>query len=829
MIFRFKKFTAHLRFVAAIAVCVAAPLCAVAEKTSTALAANAFYNQALLAMDEGIPQVGIQKLNECLAGKLAPQDRAEVLLQLARAEFSADRASDALKTIQRLPLPLGESANFLKARALTATGRWSEACGIYQSLAAQPGAPLVYRLGEAECLRETNRTAEAIRLLEPLAANENAPAILKLRLADYYLAQKQAEKCDALLQTVAAFSPLEKKWRAYIAGRLMLAQGKNSDALLAFDEVFATPEGLTENLLVGAVLGRAEATLATKGPEVADNVIEDFIRQHPDVAGIDILFRRLDEIYRMEKDPSDSELQKWSENNPAHRAGLATFYLAKNYWREQKTDAALRAIDAFIATYPQHALLAEAHLLRGRILIDQQKIAPALQSFQTAILLADDSEVIAEAEMSAATAHFKQREFAQAQVLFRSAAQHSERFWQRAIFNSALSWLNQANYDKFLGDYKELSGRFPDSELRSELVLEEGLLQARSGDPRAAGTLQIFIRDFPKHPRLADASLALAEIAYLAPSQNLALANDYLKVAYTAPKGGDTQERANYLAIFMAESDKNRDENSVVKLCQQFIRTHPASPLLADVRMKLGQVWFHREDYPDAQTQFETLAHEIPGSPFAEAALYLAAQSALKTMNTERALELFEEVKKFNGPLKNYALQQQAILKSRLGSNKEAIILYDNILAAKPDGELKFAALCGRGDNYFLLGGADAKNFDQALAAFNELATQPDVPASWRNQALYMKGKCLEKENKPSEALAAYYDVLQPPANRAEAPEYLWFYKAGFDAAHILESQEQWKPALAVYKKLAATTGPRAEEAKARVTQLRLEHFIWEE
>ena len=58
--------------------------------------------------------------------------------------------------------------------------------------------------------------------------------------------------------------------------------------------------------------------------------------------------------------------------------------------------------------------------------------------------------------------------------------------------------------------------------------------------------------------------------------------------------------------------------------------------------------------------------------------------------------------------------------------------------------------------------------------------------------------------------------------------EYFWFYKAGFDACRLSESREQWKTAIAIYQKMAAMEGPRAEEAKERMTQLRMEHFIWD-
>jgi len=155
--------------------------------------------------------------------------------------------------------------------------------------------------------------------------------------------------------------------------------------------------------------------------------------------------------------------------------------------------------------------------------------------------------------------------------------------------------------------------------------------------------------------------------------------------------------------------------------------------------------------------------------------------------------------------------------------------LYDDILGAKPDADLKFAALCGKGQNYFLLGGDDPKYFDQAIAAYTELASQPDGPAYWRNQALYYKGKCYEKLNKQNEALAAFYDVIQPPGKRNDSPEYFWYYKAGFDAARLMEEQGEWKSAIGIYQKMASLQGPRAEEAKSRAEQLRLDHFIWEE
>src|SRR5690606_15207256 len=111
-------------------------------------------------------------------------------------------------------------------------------------------------------------------------------------------------------------------------------------------------------------------------------------------------------------------------------------------------------------------------------------------------------------------------------------------------------------------------------------------------------------------------------------------------------------------------------------------------------------------------------------------------------------------------------------------------------------------------------------------AIYAELAEKAASNVNWRSLALHQKGRCLEALNRPDEALAAYYDVLQMGA--AQPVEYFWFYKAGFDAGRLCEERKQWKSAIAIYQKLAAVEGPRAEQARALVNHLRLEHFIWD-
>ncbi len=247
--------------------------------------------------------------------------------------------------------------------------------------------------------------------------------------------------------------------------------------------------------------------------------------------------------------------------------------------------------------------------------------------------------------------------------------------------------------------------------------------------------------------------------------------------------------------------------------------------------MKLGQTYFGTGDHANAETQFTLLARENPNGSYTETALYLAGQAATQWLDSsavERALHLFDEVVKRDGPLKLYARQQQAIVQGRLGKQSEAVTIYDAILSAQPpaDPELRFAAMCSKGDNLREMGRKDPAQFDAAVAVYDALAALPEVTPSWRNQALYKKGLTLVQLGREPEALTAYYDVLDKTV--AEGREFFWFYKAGFDAAHLFERQENWKAAIGIYQKMAKLEGPRAADARARLNQLRLDKFIWD-
>jgi tetratricopeptide (TPR) repeat protein len=573
------------------------------------------------------------------------------------------------------------------------------------------------------------------------------------------------------------------------------------------------------------------------GYDSADKPLETFLWNHPQSPFLETVFRKLDQVYARQKNPGEDQLQKMAMKQPERCAALAWFHVARMQIREKKPEKGAVSLDLFAkmrnrdGEHPMPHLLPEAHLMQADLRITAGNFDGAVRALEAAERNAQTDEQRGEIQLRTGRVLYQQGQYLLAANEFRRAAERSPRLRENAIFDAALASLAQRNFDRFEVEYRELEERFPRSPLRGQLSAEEGLAQARDGEPGALQTLELFLKRFPAHPRRGEAWLALAELAYAAGGATEAAR--YLKAAGEPPPNPETGEHSAYLAIFLAEAQAPGDVRKTIEAALDFIRKYPKSPLLPEVRMKLGQVYFRSSDFPAAESQFDALARENPSSPYAETALFLAGQSAMKWIdatNVDRALKLFDEVVKRDGPLKLHARQHQAIVQSKLGKESEAVTLYDAILGAAPppEPELRYAALAGKGDNLLILGRKNPAQLEAAIAAFEQLAALPDVPAAWRNQALYKKARALRQLKRIPEALTTYYSVLE--AGGPETREFFWFYKAGFDVADIFQSQEvpDWKGAIAIYEKMAGFEGPRAAESREQARQLRLKHFIWE-
>ena len=205
----------------------------------------------------------------------------------------------------------------------------------------------------------------------------------------------------------------------------------------------------------------------------------------------------------------------------------------------------------------------------------------------------------------------------------------------------------------------------------------EAMRQAAKRSPTAPGLLRKIADGQSAYAQKA--RLALAELSYLqgsAPDGEAGMR----RISTQDPQ---TQERADYLAIFLADATDPESDAQAAKLAESFLNQYPTSQFEPQVRMKLGEILYRRGDYLGARGQFGIIVDRFSDSPLAEEALFLTAEAmsrSLEPSEMEEAIGIFEQVAKSGGSLALRARLSQAGLLNALKRPKEALGVLDGIL-----------------------------------------------------------------------------------------------------------------------------------------------------
>jgi predicted negative regulator of RcsB-dependent stress response len=801
----------------------------------SARAEIADWDSAVRPLDEGVPQVAVMRLRNILKRALPPADQQTVLAKLGEALLASGEPEEALKVLED-PVVQDLPATLLwRAQALAALGRWNEALPLYQKVAAQNPSPFksTALFGQAEALRALQRFDEALQLFGTLLGDPQWNDRAQLRSIELLLEKRDNAGARRILDKARPAALSDKKEKRYLQGRLEAQLNHHDRAVELYQTILRRTEGTTRAVLIATLCAMAESHLQLQTPETGDDALEDFIEHHPSDPELPVIFEKLDELYRAERQASSQELSRWMNDPAQPRRALAQWYFARAELRAGRREAARRAYGKLREEHAKFPALAPALFQYAEFEMEERRFDEALAILNDAMALSPAPAWSDRITLLIARAQFQARHFDKAAQTFEQVANRSPALRRDSLFNASLAWLQQNDKNRFLADTKELANNAPNEETRADLLFEQGLTQAAEGDNKAAQTIADFISQFPHHKRVSEAWVALAELAFHAAPPRFDEARKNLERARTSEPTATAMERADYLTVWLDDAAPDSDPAKVIGAAENFLRKYPSSPFVADVRMKLAETYYRRQDFANAQTHFQILAQENPRGPFTERALFFAAKSATQSMaaqSLDRALMLLDEVVKKNGELKWAARNEQASIERKLGKNQDAATLYDEVLQGNAKPEEKREALCGKGDILYEAGEADRENYRRAIEVYDQLAAQKDAPIHWRNQALFKKGICLEKLGDRENALAAFYKIIEEET-RPDRPqrEFFWYYKAGFNAARLLEDDSKWQPAAVVYQKLASAGGARSDEAKSRLSRLRLEHFLWEQ
>ena len=636
-------------------------------------------------------------------------------------------------------------------------------------------------------------------------------------------------------------SGLEPGVRLVLEARAWLAEGQAVRAESQFASVAASGLRAGGGVFVGATLGLAEARAAQGAIREALRGLGSALRMEQELQGREALYAKYVELLQRLPEGSEGELREWGRSGSAEQRGAALFYLGCYLFETGRWEEALEEWIRLTREFPGHPLRGEATVRIADEFLRKREGDRAVEAVREAMKYPVGMRVGEALRMRLGAGLFQRGQWEEAQREFRVVAEVEGELRREALFNVGLAEVRGGRSVEVQGVLEELRRLEGGESLALELETEGVMQQLRSGDEEVDTLVRRFETGHPEAPRLAELWLARAEWSL---EQALGMHEEeerarwqerarelFQRVQRETPKAAGLVS-AEYLAFFLAASGEFSWERAL-ELGEAFLKNHPSSELCAEVVLKLGEVSFRRKDFARAEAWFAAVEPFRIEAAKLERALFLAGNSAAELASAgsvDRALAYWNRVVEGQGTLKAEARYQQAVVKSRMGQEAEALVLFDLILEAAAAGtarpEMRWMAWCGKADALLSLDRRRGLGEERAVVEYQALAAAEEVPVYWRNQALYKMGKAVEARDAGA-ALRSFQAVFEAPGS-VEQGEFFWGSKAGFDAARILEGEKRWPEAVAVYERMVGQQGPRSEEARLRARQLRLEHFLWE-
>jgi tetratricopeptide (TPR) repeat protein len=835
---------------------------------------------ARTALQDGLFTVADERLSAWLKNNAQSEQaaaahvmQAEALYHLGRFDDAAKSARAALATPEAAAIK-PEALNWL-AESLTLAHQYPEAEAVTRELLAdlerETRGPLQKmleffrfapdraeedaQLRLAWLLLSQGKRDESDKILDRLSQPDSegrASLAAQLLRARSLLASGKRDEAIPILQTLAekmSTAPEIAGEAACWLGEALLEKNDSVEAADAFQRLTGYTKPPRKDLVARAWFGLGRARLSLGETDAASTALEKAFTLTASEAIRQPAYQLYLQSARAQKRLPEAvaRLQSLAKDKKDQGQTAAALYAIGEAWVQNgETDKAIGTLEALLVAYPQSRWREPAGFLLSRIYEEKGEIETALQAldrlqpveiddmahppdesrdridFEIARLLLRKGDSVSALERLARLRASKGAMADEAwyhSLLALSQAGKIDEF--RKLENSMPASARSGAHGRDLiflrGSLEERQGlndraretyesalKAADADLRAEILMRLGRLSVLSGQPgEAVQHYQRFIEEFPNHPVVAEAKRR----AILA-SRNAGLSSD------------------------------NDAISSLLALLEEF----PDGPKAPELLMHLGDLYFNRGDFANAQVHFERLIRQYPQSPLIHEAHFLAGMAASRHGDLGSALALLDKIPD-SSPLKAEARMLQAQLFQRQLKFDAALSLYHDLLSKEKPGTLAVDAVLGKGDCLFALGEKDRANFEQAAAAYGLIINGGHGTAAQRNEAGFRRARSYEKLGRGEDALALYLDVLygrlhpknpsrQPGTADSHAsstlPEQIWQTKAGLEAARIKEEREDWRGAIEVYRRLEELGGPNRDQFRDMRNRIRRDQYIYE-
>ena len=845
---------------------ISAILCVTFLSNAHAETFSPLLDSAKRAIHSGLWDVAALRLEAAAAAPDVPADRMpELRILLAEAMVRDRRPDAALAILEDSIVRSHPEAGFWIGQALAGKGRFAEAADTLAAFAAKPESPhreeAAFTAANLRMsLSHPDAALDALSLLDSMDS--------KLRRVGLLIDLDRTEEARALFPKASGIPGKLSRFANLLEGRLLLAEGKASQAEPLFASLVSDPEGQSLEHHNLAVLGRADCMAAQGNAKGATDFLLSYIQSRAEAPLLTPIFDRiiawLPETISTTDHPTLALLSEWTPKHLPTGSGFVNTEIDRAASAWPRPEPPLTDLEAFslhalsigmrrvnIPTAkaeastlmrrlgvlaPQHLLVPGSMLTLASWRLEEGRTMAAFDILDHLRHSAKSTVIKGEAAFLKAQSAFERGDPALASELFREAAEMLEgENRAAAALNSAISALAQ-------DPEASITIQNLDPAVKEELSVDLALERALASDTpqKTIPALDAFLKEHPGHARAAEARLAIAEAAIGSVPPDLSLAK--AQIDTLGASGSDLPEAAatRLMLVRLRLLDLSGDTSATVALANEIIAGFPGTHASSEASLIVGKNLFRSGNYNEARIALETLAASEPGTQRSQAALLLAARSAAlgaTAQSREEALKLYDKTMEIKGALKSLALIEKARLlidMNRLPAAIESLAAaYDS---ASPDDPSRFSTGLLLAEATYARGDSDPDSLANALQIYDSLLKTSSGNPSRFFRLQYLRGLTLEKlpdpadpsKNRLTEAREAYFSVIDRPTDPPPA-EWEWFERSCFRLLTMLETEEDWKAAVGIAGKIASFGGPRAGEAATRARQLRLKHMVWED
>ncbi len=755
--------------------------------------------------EQGQPDEALSALDRYTAVVQAARDPGPFVVWRAQALLASGRPTEASRVaedaVARLAPAYAEALLRIAARARRASGDLTGALALYAACdrtSTNAAVRAENALERALVLSGAGQAAEALDVLKAQADLGLAgPAADDGALLRGRLLLQLGKPADA----TRVLSQLAMNERASEAARVQalvemsvfaLNGGKTNEALAYARSAYERAEQPETRRLAGFRLG----DLLGASPETIDEgegIVKALVREFPE-----------------QPDAMQAQLK-----------------LADSLLQANRPERAATEYRIFLETYPSSSLDARVLQGRGWALLRLGRYTEAGGVFQRAAELASNETVRAECLFKQGDALLADGRFSEAAQAYARLADELPQaaLADRARFQRADALERAGLRAEAAAAYRAAAVAQPEREVAPQALLRLAALQAASDTyDEALATYTEVLAVFPQRPIQAEALMGRGKVYYRTYRFEQAM-QDFAAVAEGDASRRDEARFLLALCLYGLGRDKEAREAGAA-----FLLDFPESARQPDMTLWLGKLEFNRGRYAEARRRFAEYVARWPAHAWADAALLWAARAAFGeadfTGTVELVARLVREYPASRRLAEGRLVQADALVE--LARFAEAVLLLDQVMAQEPDGDWGAQARLRRGDCLFALGADSPQRYQEALAAYRELLTQPGLAPALTLSLNYKVGRCLEKMKRVDEAISQYYAevLLRYQEERAhggwtdDASASLYM-RAAFSVADLFEQKGQPEHAVSVLQRAAQSGLPGEEEARHRIARLR--------